>query len=357
MSTEAGTLEESTGLREQLAAQFREAEEREQVEPPPAADDSASTKERDEKGRFKASDAAAEGGGEGGSASEPAAAMEQKPAEQGEDPPEPAASALTAPPSWSADAKAKFNELPPEVQREITRREAEVHKGFTQHDEQRTLGKTFQQVLAPHAAEFRAQGRNPVQEVTNMLAMDKFLRSAPIEQRVAVIHDIARGYGIDLANTPAPEPVDPQVAAMQQRLQHLEGLTTQQQQEAQMRQHQAVISTLQAFASDPANKHYDLVRQEMAVLLEGGIAKDLKDAYDRACYANPTVRSMLQQEAAQAAEAKRRKEATERAAKAKQTGSSVKGGPGGQMPGALSANPTDLRATISAALEEAQGRV
>lgn len=357
MTTEAGTPEESTGLRELIADQFREAEEREQAAEQPPATESASTKERDEQGRFKAKEATAEEGGEGGSAPEQAAATESKPESQEADPPEPAAAALTAPPSWSADAKAKFGELPPEVQREITKREAEVHKGFTQHDEQRNLGKAFQQTLAPYAAEFRAQGRNPVQEVTNMLAMDKFLRSAPMEQRAAVIHDIARSYGVDLANAPAPEALDPQVAAMQQRLQQIEGFTMRAQQEAQMRQQQEVINTLQAFARDPANKHYDLVRQEMAVLLEGGIAKDLKDAYDRACYANPTVRSMLQQEALQAAEAKRKKEASEKAAAAKKAGSSVKGGPGGQMPASITANPGDLRATISAALEEAQGRV
>lgn len=351
MTTETGESQ-SIGLREQLELASKEVAERaEAQEQAPSEQEQQAApegeQERDESGRFKpkegegAPEAAAEAAPEG---EEAAAAPEAKPDVQ-------------APTAWSPAAKAKFGELPPEIQQEITKREAEIHKGFTQQDEQRTLGKTFQQVLAPYAQEFAAQGRQPVQEVANMLALDRFLKTAPTEQKVAAIHDIARVYGVDLANAEPPAALDPQVAQLQAEFQQLKGMTLAQQQQAQQRAQQEIVTTLHAFASNPEHKHYEAVRTDMAAMLESGVAKDLKDAYDRACWANPTIRSMLQQEAEQAREAKRIEEARRKAAAAKKAGSSVSGGPGGGAAPTPAAGGRDLRSELKAQMDAALGRV
>lgn len=56
-----------------------------------------------------------------------------------------------------------------------------------------------------------------------------------------------------------------------------------------------------SFFADPQNKHAAEVGSDMISLMQNGVASNLKDAYDKACYLNPSVRAKLMQEAVEAA--------------------------------------------------------
>jgi hypothetical protein len=63
----------------------------------------------------------------------------------------------------------------------------------------------------------------------------------------------------------------------------------------QAQQRQAVVATISAdvdkFAADPANIYFAEVANDVATLIEKGVATSLKDAYEKAIWANPVTRT------------------------------------------------------------------
>jgi hypothetical protein len=113
-------------------------------------------------------------------------------------------------------------------------------------------------------------------------------------------------------------------------------------QSQQQQQQETLNSEIQSFAKDAV--HFEAVREDMAALLQAGRAKDLKDAYDMAVYANPQTRQALLEQQRQEALKQAQKEAI--AARAKSAAVSVRG----SSPASGSASaPTSLRAALEAA--------
>jgi hypothetical protein len=109
-----------------------------------------------------------------------------------------------------------------------------------------------------------------------------------------------------------------------------------------------------AFSADPANKFFENVKGDMAVLLQSGKAATLKDAYDQACWLNPETRAILLQEQVAAKTPKPPQQATQQA---RQAAKAVNGAPApGFRPGGNSGNDTrDIRQTIQDAVREQRG--
>ena len=79
------------------------------------------------------------------------------------------------------------------------------------------------------------------------------------------------------------------------------------------------------FSSNEAYPHFEQVRESMAQLLQGGVAESLEDAYNKAAWSNPEIRSSL----IQSEEAKRIKNQAGIARSAKSKASSIHGSPSG----------------------------
>lgn len=292
-----------------------------------------SEKPRDEEGKFVAEESA-----------------EEK--ETPELPAEPAKELPPAPQSLNAAEKAEWANLSDKAREIILRREQDYHKEFTAPDGALRLGREIKNVIAPYEAQIRAEGATPVQAVESLLNTAYILRTGTPEQKKALILNTAKQYGVDIGNVNAEqEYVDPTIAALQQEIQQLKQLAnpdyiksslTKEMQEAKI---QADIA---AFASDPAHVHFETVKPLMASILGSGQAKDLKEAYDMACMANPTIRSTLEAARNAELEAKRKQEV---AAK-KRAASSVTGSPATPS-NAQTTNPKstvedDLRAAFDA---------
>ena len=221
--------------------------------------------------------------------------------------------AKPAPNTWRKEVAEKWGTLPPEVQSEVERREADFHKGIETYKQKAQFADTLQAAIAPHMNTLQSLNVAPDVAVRELLQADAKLRYSPPEQKQAYFAELARAYGVDLgqvANIPQP---DPQTSAMAQRVQQLEGWIQQQSLMGQQQEQAKLNSEIASFSSDPNHSHFESVRGHMAALLQAGQAQDLQDAYEQAVWANPQTRASLI--AQQQAEAKAKATQTAQAAK------------------------------------------
>lgn len=195
----------------------------------------------------------------------------------------------TAPSSWTRETAAKFAELPADVRAEIHRRETEYHKGIRQINEMASIGHDVQSVVRPYMQTFQQAGIHPLQAISTLLQTEHSLRYGTPEQKAQMMAQIARDYGVDMAQVQPLPPVDPQVQELQRQNQQLQ----QFQHETLQTQQQAVLSEIQAFGANPANAHFEVVKNDMAALLTSGQATSLQDAYDKAVWMRPDIRKSL----------------------------------------------------------------
>lgn len=218
-----------------------------------------------------------------------------------------------SPKSWRKEiADAHWNNIPDELKDEILRREEAVEKGFEGYKTNAEVGVKFKEVLQPYMATINQFGVPPEKAVQHLFNADHQLRYGTQQQKVEMAVKIFSDYGIDpnqvfqrLQNgapqvNPELAPVYQQLTSTQQQLQQLVA-------ESQQREMAAYQSEIER--AKQGKPHFDLVRDEMAALLQAGLATNLDDAYDKAVWAKPDLRqSLLHQEidkSKQAEQAKR----------------------------------------------------
>lgn len=244
-----------------------------------------------------------------------------------------------APQSWSAAERAHWEKIPPEVQAVIARREEEAHRGITTLGQDAALGKKLKDVINPYLPMIRAEGGDEAGAVRDLLQTAYILRTGNPQQKAEVMRHVAGLYGVDLsvAAQGAPQ-VNPELQSLRQELAQLRGYlgNAEQQQHQQVQgQAQAIIET---FAADPKNEFYEQVKPLMAHLLVAGQAKDMQEAYDMACHANPDVRSTILTRQQADAEAKRAADAKAKADAKRKAAGSISGSPAGTVSTTTTAN-------------------
>ena len=239
---------------------------------------------------------------------------------------EPVTPAIEAPQAWTGPMKEKWATLPADVQAEINRRENDFHKMVTSREGELRLGKDMKDVITPYMPIITAEGGNPVAAVQSLLNTAYQLRTGTPQQKAELVRQIAEQYGVDLGQATQQQPQDNYLASLQNEIAQLKQAVNPQaimSQLQEQQEHVKIQSDISAFAANPANKHFETVKATMAPLLASGRAKDLQEAYDMACYADPTIRSTLLQEQASEQAAKRKAEVIAK----KQAAVSVTGSP------------------------------
>lgn len=124
-------------------------------------------------------------------------------------------------------------------------------------------------------------------------------------------------YGVDLQSLVEEQPyVDPQVSALQQQLQMMQQAQHQQVQQVQQQQYHRLTEEIRAFETaadeqgNPKAPHFTRVWDSMLRLANGGLAKNIQEAYEKAV----ALDSELQ---AEIAADRAKKDASTRAAEAK----------------------------------------
>jgi hypothetical protein len=213
----------------------------------------------------------------------------------------------------------------PAVLQAFIRRSEEMHKGLEQYRSKAQFGVQIEQAIAPFMATLQSIGATPEVAVKTLMAADHSLRYGTPEQKASQLMKIAKDYGIDIGQVQqyqAEQPyVDPQVQALQGQLQQMQSWIQQQNQQREWQERQTLNSEIGKFSQDPSNKYFGEVRNEMAGLLQAGLATDLKDAYEKAIYANSTVRARVLAEQQAAVAEQRKAEVTQKAQVAKRAAS------------------------------------
>lgn len=270
---------------------------------PEVAETAAEARARDERGRFsaKADESAA-----------PEMELEEAEAVLAED--EPAAPAKPAPGSWPKEMKEHFGSIAPDVQDYILQREADVSRVINQYSGKAKAYEQLAGVLSPYEPILKADGLEPVGVINGLMQTYQALRNGHPQQKAAAIAQLAQQFGVDLGQTsedgqqPGNSAYDP---AIYDKLNRLEQEVLQRRHAEEQAQEREVFTTIEQFRANAP--HFEAVKAHMGALLANGVAKDMQDAYDQACYANPEVRATLLREQ----EAKRREAATARVAAAR----------------------------------------
>lgn len=202
--------------------------------------------------------------------------------------------AIDPPQAWTAEAKKDWATLPTHIQAEIIKRENDTHKMFTSREGELRLGREMKDVIEPYMPLIKEAGAEPKALIHDLLGTVNTLKNGTEEQKIMVMRNIAEGYGVDLQKVMGYQqnPINQIYAELNGLKQQLnpQAIINQLQEQQEAARIQSEVDT---FAADPKNVHFDKVKPFMGSLLSSGQAKDLREAYDMACYAIPEVRSTM----------------------------------------------------------------
>ncbi len=221
-----------------------------------------------------------------------------------------------APNTWRKEVAEKWSSLPPEVQAEVERRESDFHKGIESYRQKAQFAESMERSIQPHMETLRSLNVTPESAIKELLHADHQLRFGTDQSKQAYIAHLAQAYNIDLGQAQSLPAIDPNVSAMQTRIQQLEGHLQQQSLMGQQAEQEKLNSEISSFATDPTHSHFESVKGHMAALLQAGQAQDLASAYEQAVWANPQTRAavLAEQQAAARSKANQTAQAAKQAA-------------------------------------------
>lgn len=211
----------------------------------------------------------------------------------------------------------------PDIMAEFIRRSDEMHRGLDAYREKAQFGDSIQRAIEPFMQNIQSAGVSPDVAIKTLLNADSMLRRGSAEQKIQMFHQLARDYGIDLQQAAqAPQQTfDPMSFQLQQKLQELERWKEEQTLALQSHEQHTLNSEIARFAAQPDKVFFEDVRNDMAGLLQAGMATDLNDAYEKAIYANPAIRAKVLAQQKEQAELQRKAVAQQKAQAAKQAAS------------------------------------
>jgi hypothetical protein len=170
----------------------------------------------------------------------------------------------------------------------LNQRENEFKKGVSVYKAEAERAKALEEAITPFVPELQAQGIHPAAWINNLGRAHMILTKAPHEQKVQMFHRLAQDYGVNLNQINEPQqPVDAYTQQLMQQLYQvnqevstIKGRFEQEEQARLSNEIERVRSNKERFP------HFDMVREEMAQLLELGKAQDLETAYAKAVRMN-----------------------------------------------------------------------
>ena len=245
---------------------------------------------------------------------------------------------INRPPStWKPTARAEWEKLPPSVRAEIHRRESDFMAGQSQLLPDAKLGATIRQTVEPYRAMIEAEGSTPERAISNLMRTASILRLGTQNQKLQAFAEMANNFGVDLRVFGQPQQpqqqqpgpfYDPRVDQLlaQQRQADLD------RQSRENAEREAIANKfLNEAGTDgkPLRPYVGDVMDQMSALVpviraeRPGITHEqvLQEAYDRACWANPEIRGLLQQAQMNQLETQRRTENQQRVREARRASS------------------------------------
>ena len=212
--------------------------------------------------------------------------------------PEPLLKEDKAPQSWSPAAREKWNQIPDDLRKEIIRREEAAAVGVRQLNERFAPAVKFVESLGPILQEARNAGIEPTGYISSVMQTEHALRTADTKGKFNVLLSLADQYGVPLREIinasvgqevlqKGAQPGQQQMALPPELVQELEENRRWRREQEGSRVQSEIVS----FSN--GKEFFEDVRGQMADLLQSGVAEDLNDAYDKACWADPNIRKVL----------------------------------------------------------------
>jgi hypothetical protein len=174
-------------------------------------------------------------------------------------------------------------------------RESEYKKGVSTYKAEADRAKSYENAIAPYADNLQRRGIQPTQYIENLVRAEQILSNAPYEQKVQVFQKLAADYGIQLNGGQVTQ-LDPYTQQLMSQLNMVNQEVSSIKGRFQQEENQRLMNEIQKYQSDTANyPHFDVVREEMAQLLELGKAQDLETAYKKAVRMNDEVWALEQE--------------------------------------------------------------
>ncbi len=220
-------------------------------------------------------------------------------------------------PLW--DKLDKGENLTPEEARKMleysTQRETEYKKGVSAYKAEADNARALTEAISPFVPELQKNGIHPAAWINNLGRAHMILSQAPYQQKVELFNKLAQDYGIDLNSAYSGENTtqyqDPQSVALKQQIDYLNQQVQQVSSWREQQEQSVLMNEIQRFSSDvDKHPHFEVVREQMAQLLENGLANDLETAYAKAVRLNDEVwqteqNRLLKQATNQASQAQR----------------------------------------------------
>ena len=235
-------------------------------------------------------------------------------------------------------------------------REAEYKKGVSAYKAEADNARELTQAIGPFIPELQKHGIHPAAWINNLGRAHYTLANGTYEQKVSAFNRLAQDYGIqlnqDALQMPEQAYVDPyqqqlmqQLQATQQQVQQLSAIREQEENARLMSEISRVSSNKERFP------HFEMVREDMAQLLERGLAPNLETAYAKAVRMNDEAFKLEQEKLLRSAGSQASK--AQQVAKAKATAVSPKSvTPSGQV---SKTDAKDRRSLLMASLADAEG--
>lgn len=238
------------------------------------------------------------------------------------DPTKAADKPVAPPPGWSPTSKRDYAALPDHIKADIAKREDEVNQGLAKLQSYKGLD--------PFVDMARKSGTSLPEAVQRYVAAEQLLEQDPIKG----LKWLCQNYKVDPRRLVDGEQPQGGQQPQQRQDQFRDPRVDQILPHVQQLINQPVKNQIVQFFADPKNVYAENVADDMTALIKSGQAKDLAEAYDKACWARPDIRSLLIEQQTTDAAQQQRQKATTVASNARAAAKSITGTP---LPGASNA--------------------
>jgi hypothetical protein len=314
---------------------------------------SQESNDRDEKGRFKAQEA---------SSDQDSAEESDLVAEASDVPDE----EIKRPTTWKKEYVEVWNKMQegkPLDKAEFAKfaeyanqRESEYKKGVSAYKAEADNARELTQAIGPFIPELQKHGIHPAAWINNLGRAHYTLANGSYDQKVQMFYRLAQDYGVQLNQDALQMPEQAYVDPYQQQLmQQLQATQQQVQQLSAIREQEENARLTQEISRVSSDKerfpHFEMVREDMAQLLERGLAPNLETAYAKAVRMNDEAYKLEQEKLLKSANTQASK--AQQVAKAKATAVSPRSvTPSGQV---SKTDAKDRRSLLMANLADAEG--
>lgn len=259
-----------------------------------------------------------------------------------------------APASWKKEKHVLWSGMTPEQREYAYQREEQMRSGVEPLLPKAEFADKISKAVEPYMNTIRGLGLELPQAVAGLMKVDHDLRTLPHDQKLTMLHHVAMGYGIDLSGQiqGARQAYDPVMQNLQNELLSIKGQFSSFTEQQRAAEDRSALEEIQKFSTTA--EHFEDVKPMMIQLLQGGLANNIQEAYDKAIRLNPELFDQMQSARQATADAEKRGAADAAAKRAKAAAVSVRSA----TPGTTKAtNAQDRRSMLREQLDGVSDRL